>query len=223
MQLRFSQLLRYQDPLLDGLARTAELTLVCVCAGLAIGLVCAFLYKDGHRAFRRAIYLYVEFFRNTPSLIQLFVFFFLLPDLGLLLSPFAAASIALSLYFGAYATEIVRSGLDSIPAAQTEAGACLGLTRYQIYKNIVIAPAIRNVYQSLSAQVVILLLGTSLASQISVHELFHVATFIESRTYLSFEVYAVLCAVYFLLVLVFKVAMALLGRFLFRWPTGRKS
>lgn len=221
MQLRFSQLSRFQGQFVDGLIGTVELTLVCVAAGMLIGLLCSFLYKQGNPRFRKIIYVYVECFRNTPSLIQLFVFFFLLPDLGLLLSPFAAASIALSLYFGAYATEIIRSGLDSIPAAQAEAGACLGLSTYQIYKNIVIAPALRNVYPSLSAQVIILLLGTSLASQISANELFHVATFVESRTYLSFEVYAVLCAVYFCLVLGFKLLMFLVGKLAFRWPTSR--
>ncbi len=221
MDLRFGQLARYQDQFVEGLAGTIELTVLCVAAGILIGLLLSFLYKSGKPAIRKAIYLYVEIFRNTPSLIQLFVVFFLLPDLGLSFSPFVAATIALSLYFGAYSTEIFRSGLDSIPAAQIEAGACLGLTRFQIYKNIVILPALRNVYQSLSAQIIILLLGTSLASQVSADELFHAATFVESRSYLSFEVYAVVCAVYFSLVLMFKIAMAVLGRVMFRWPTGR--
>ncbi len=221
MQLRFGQLARYQDQFIEGLIGTIELTLLCVAAGVLIGLICSFLYKNGNSVTRKTIYWYVEFFRNTPSLIQLFVVFFLLPDLGLSFSPFVAATIALSLYFGAYTTEIFRSGLDSIPGAQIEAGECLGLTKFQIYKNIVILPALRNVYQSMSAQVIILLLGTSLASQISANELFHVATFVESRSYLSFEVYAVVCMVYFCLVLVFKLIMSLLGRAMFRWPTGR--
>lgn len=221
MQLRFAQLDRFRAQFIDGLAGTVELTVVCITAGLLIGLLCAFLYKRGGPRSRKIIYVYVEAFRNTPSLIQLFVFFFLLPDLGILLSPFGAASVALSLYFGAYATEIIRSGMDSIPAAQTEAGACLGLSTYQIYRHIIISPALRNVYPSLSAQVIILLLGTSLASQVSANELFHAATFVESRSYLSFEVYAVLCAIYFCLVLISKLLMYTLGKLAFRWPTHR--
>jgi polar amino acid transport system permease protein len=221
MQLRFAQLERFREQFIVGLAGTVELTVICVVAGLLIGLFCAFAYKRGNPRTRKAIYVYVEAFRNTPSLIQLFVFFFLLPDLGILLSPFGAASVALSLYFGAYATEIIRSGMDSIPAAQSEAGACLGLSTYQIYRHIIIGPALRNVYPSLSAQVIILLLGTSLASQVSANELFHAATFVESRSYLSFEVYAVLCAIYFCLVLASKLLMYLFGRLAFRWPTHR--
>ena len=206
---------------MDGLAGTLELTAVCVLAGLIIGLGCAFLYKHGGRWTRKLIYAYVEIFRNTPSLIQLFVVFFLLPELGIKLPPFGAASVALSLYFGAYMTEIIRSGMDSIPAAQTEAGACLGLSRFQIYRHIVIGPALRNIFPSLTVQIVILMLGTSLASQVSANELFHAATFVESRSYLSFEVYSVLCAVYFCLVLALKLLMFLIGKLAFRWPTRR--
>ena len=75
--------------------------------------------------------------------------------------------MALSLYFGAYATEILRAGLDSIPRSQIEAGHCLGLSSWQVYRHIVLAPALRNVYPALGSQLVILLLGTSLASQVS--------------------------------------------------------
>ncbi len=221
MNLRFGQLERYQNQFIDGLIGTLQLTALCVSAGILIGLLLSFLYRNKHPLLQKLIYAYVEFFRNTPSLIQLFVVFFLLPDLGVSFSPFVAATIALSLYFGAYTTEIFRSGLDSIPKAQIEAGECLGLTTFQIYRNIVILPALRNIYQSLTAQVIILLLGTSLASQVSADELFHAATFVESRSYLSFEVYAVLCLIYFSLVLACKLIMYLVGKLAFRWPTGR--
>ena len=221
MQLRFSQLERFQDQFVAGLVTTVELTLVCIVAGLLIGLACSGLQQRGQPMLRRFIHGYVEIFRNTPSLIQLFVFYFLLPDAGILLTPFGAASVALSLYFGAYMTEIIRSGLDSIPAAQSEAGACLGLSTYQIYRHIVLGPALRNIYPSMVVQIIILLLGTSLASQISVNELFHAATFVESRSYLSFEVYAVLCIIYFCLVLAAKLLTFLIGRLAFRWPIRR--
>lgn len=221
MNLRFGQLARYQDQFISGLVSTLELTLLCVAIGTILGMACAFLLRSRHKGIGWAVYAYVEAFRNTPSLIQLFVVFFLLPDLGMTFSPMTAATIALSLYFGAYATEIFRSGLQSVPAAQIEAGHCLGLTSFQVYKNIILLPALRNVYPSFCAQVIILLLGTSLASQISAHELFYAATFVESRTYLSFEVYAVLCLIYFSLVLLFKLAMGVMGLALFRWPRGR--
>jgi polar amino acid transport system permease protein len=159
--------------------------------------------------------------RCAPSLIQLFVVFFILPGLGLRMPPFVAAALALSLYFGAYAIEILRAGLDSIPRSQIEAGHCLGLSTWQVYRHIVLAPALRNVYPALGTQLVILLLGTSLASQVSAEDLFHAGSFIESRTYRSFEVYAVICGIYFTLVLITKALLALAGSLAFTWPVRR--
>ena len=219
-QLNFQQIWRYREQLWQGLQVTLELTAIAVLAGLAIGLAGALLSRHGPVR-QLALRAYVEVFRNTPSLIQLFVVFFILPGLGLKLPPFAAAAMALSLYFGAYATEILRAGLDSIPRSQIEAGHCLGLSSWQVYRHIVLAPALRNVYPALGSQLVILLLGTSLASQVSAEDLFHAGSFIESRTYRSFEVYAVICALYFGLVLIVKAILALAASRVFTWPVRR--
>lgn len=219
--LNFNQLWRYQDHLIEGLITTLQLTAISTVVGVAIGVLGAMVLRYGAAPFRAAVAGYVGLFRNTPSLIQLFVVFFVLPDLGLKLPAFVAAAVALSLYFGAYATEIVRAGLDSVPRSQVEAGQCLGLTRWQVYRHVIMPPALYNVLPSFSSQFALLLLGTSLASQISVEDLFHAGSFIESRTYRSFEVYAVICAIYLALVLVSKAVFALLGRLAFNWPTRR--
>ncbi|WP_419340787.1 amino acid ABC transporter permease [Achromobacter sp. PD1] len=220
-QLNFQQIWRYREQLWDGIQVTLELTVIAVVAGLAIGLAGALLTRHGPKPVKLALRAYVEVFRNTPSLIQLFVVFFILPGLGLRMPPFVAAALALSLYFGAYAIEILRAGLDSIPRSQIEAGHCLGLSTWQVYRHIVLAPALRNVYPALGTQLVILLLGTSLASQVSAEDLFHAGSFIESRTYRSFEVYAVICGIYFTLVLITKALLALAGSLAFTWPVRR--
>ena len=219
-QLNFQQIWRYREQLWQGLQVTLELTAIAVLAGLAIGLAGALLSRHGPRPAVGAARLCGSV-PHTPSLIQLFVVFFILPGLGLKLPPFAAAAVALSLYFGAYATEILRAGLDSIPRSQIEAGHCLGLSSWQVYRHIVLAPALRNVYPALGSQLVILLLGTSLASQVSAEDLFHAGSFIESRTYRSFEVYAVICALYFGLVLIVKAILAPAASRVFTWPVRR--
>lgn len=219
-QLNFQQIWRYREQLWQGLQVTLELTAIAAGrAGDRPGGRAAVATRP--RPAKLALRAYVEVFRNTPSLIQLFVVFFILPGLGLKLPPFAAAAMALSLYFGAYATEILRAGLDSIPRSQIEAGHCLGLSSWQVYRHIVLAPALRNVYPALGSQLVILLLGTSLASQVSAEDLFHAGSFIESRTYRSFEVYAVICALYFGLVLIVKAILALAASRVFTWPVRR--
>lgn len=219
--MNFQQLWRYQDQFVEGALVTIALTLVSAIAGLAIGVAGALLMRGGPRPVRFAVRAYIELFRNTPSLIQIFLIFFVLPSFGLKLPAFEAAAVALSLYFGAYCVEIVRAGLDSIPRSQIEAGQCLGIPGWQVFRHIVLPPALRNVYPAFTSQFVLLLLGTSLASQVAAGELFHAASFIESRTYRSFEVYAVVCAIYFAMVISFKSLFAIIGLAAFRWPVKR--
>ncbi|HEY5798168.1 MAG TPA: amino acid ABC transporter permease [Bosea sp. (in: a-proteobacteria)] len=219
--MNFQQLWRYQDQLVEGALVTLALTVIAAAAGLVIGVVGALLMRGGAGPVRFAVRGYIELFRNTPSLIQIFLIFFVLPTFGLKLPAFEAAAVALSLYFGAYSVEIVRAGLDSIPKSQLEAGQCLGLTGWQVFRHVVLPPALRNVYPAFTSQFVLLLLGTSLASQVAAGELFHAASFIESRTYRSFEVYTVVCAIYFAMVIAFKALFAVLGFAAFRWPVKR--
>ncbi len=219
--LNFTQLWRYQDDFVHGVGLTLFLTLVITIAGLLIGLAGAAAGGSRFKALRLAVRVYVEVIRNTPALIQLFLVFFVLPFAGLKLPPLYAACLALSVYMGAYATEIFRSGLASIPQSQVEAGQCLGLTRWQVFRHVILPPALRNIYPSLTSQIVLVLLGTSLASQVSTPELFHTGAFVESRTFRSFEVYAVICALYFAMVVGVRLLFAGLGRIAFRWPAGR--
>jgi polar amino acid transport system permease protein len=86
---------------------------------------------------------------------------------------------------------------------------------------VILLPALRNIYPSLASQIILILLGSSLASQVSADELFHTAAFVESRTYRSFEVYAVVCAIYFVMVLSLRLIFAGVERIAFRWPTRR--
>lgn len=219
--MNFLPLWRYQNQLIDGAIVTLELTTIAAVCGLLIGIAGAVAVKGRIVALRWLVRFYIELFRNTPSLIQIFIVFFVLPSFGLKLPAFESAAVALSLYFGAYSVEIIRSGLDSIPRSQVEAGQCLGLSGWQVFRHIVLPPALRNAYPAVTSQFVLLLLGTSLASQVAADELFHVAGFIESRTYRSFEVYAVICVAYFTMAMAFKALFAIVAATAFRWPRRR--
>ena len=141
--------------------------------------------------------------RNTPLLIQLYFIFFTLPFIGLRLSSDTAAVVALSIHLGAYATEIVRAGIEFIPPGQIEAGRSLGLSGPQIIRFIVIKPAIRAVYPALGGQFILQLLGSSIVSAIAAEELTAIANNLVMQTFRNFEIYIVVAVIYFVVVQVF--------------------
>ena len=157
--------------------------------------------------------------RNTPFLIQLFIIFFGLPATGLRIGATSAALIAMTINLGAYSTEIVRAGIESIHRSQIEAGDALGLTRLQVYRYVVLTPAIAKVWPSLCSQFVLMMLASSVTSAISTQDLAAAAALIESQTFRSFEVYIVVTLVYLALALGLRGLLAVLGAWLF----GRRA
>nr|WP_279327472.1 amino acid ABC transporter permease [Chelativorans petroleitrophicus] len=134
----------------------------------------------------------------------MFIVFFGLPTLGIRLNANEAALVALSINLGAYSTEIIRAGIESLPRSQIEAGRALGLTALQTFRYIVLYQAVKAIYPALASQFVLLMLATSIVSAIGATELFHQAAFIESRTYRSFEVYTLITLSYLLLTVGFR-------------------
>ena len=218
MTLNYQQIMRYSDMFVEGVIYTLMLTVLAMIIGTVMATAAALAHENGPKPVRYVIRGYIEIIRNTPALIQIFIIFFVLPQLGLRLPPFQAAVVAFSIYFCAYAIEIIRSGLESIPRSQTEAGLSLGLSPWQVFRHVILVSMLRTIYPAYTSQFILLLLGTSLASQISAEELFHVAGFVESRTYRNFEVYSLICAIYLLMSLSFKALFALIAQRVFRWP-----
>ena len=201
--------------LLEGLALTLELSLVTMAIGLVIGLAGAAARVYGAPWLKRIVAVYVETIRNTPLIVQLFLIFFGLPSAGLKFDANTAAMIALSINLGAYSIEIIRAGLEAIPRSQIEAGQSLGLSPLQIYRYVIIFPAIKMMFPALSSQFVLLMLATSVVSQISAQDLFHMASIIQSRTFRDFEVYILVAAAYLVLALLFRLAFAGIYQFEF--------
>jgi polar amino acid transport system permease protein len=203
------------DFLMSGIAVTIILTIVTVLAGSAIGALGAAARVYGRPWMRALAACYVECIRNTPLIVQLFIVFFGLPSAGVRLNAMTAAMIALAINLGAYATEIIRAGLEAIPKAQIEAGYSLGLSGVQVVRYVVLIPALQIVYPALTSQFVLVMLATSVVSQISAPDLFHVASIIQSRTFRDFEIYAIVASVYLALALALKSAFAAIAHVAF--------
>jgi polar amino acid transport system permease protein len=194
--------------LLDGLLLTLALSAVTMLFGLVIGIAGAAGRLYGPRWLGRSVAVYVEAIRNTPLIVQLFLIFFGLPSAGIKFDANTAAFVALSVNLGAYSIEIVRAGLEAIPRSQIEAGQSLGLSGWQIFRYVVANPALRLMFPALASQFVLLMLATSVVSQISAQDLFHAASIVQSRTFRDFEVYAVVAAAYLALALLFRLLFA---------------
>lgn len=145
---------------------------------------------------------YVEVVRGIPLIVLLSVVYYGLPALGITLEGFPAAVLALGLYSAAYTSEIVRGGLTSVPYGQVEAARSLGLTRVQAIRFVILPQAWRVALPALGNEFVSLILGSSLASAVTIQELFSQGKYITNATYRQFEVYAVLAVVYFTLTFV---------------------
>ncbi|MDR3432196.1 MAG: amino acid ABC transporter permease [Rouxiella aceris] len=211
-QLNFAALWPYMPQLLGGLWTTIELTFMATIGGIAIGITGAAIRCGNHVALRRIWGGYVEAIRNTPFVVQLFFIVFGLPSLGLKLTAGEAALLAMLINLGAYSTEIIRAGIQATPKGQWEAGRVLGLTRSQVFFRVILPPALQRIYPALVSQCIIVMLGSSVVSQVSFQELTFVASLIQSRTFLSFEVYLVCTLFYLALSIVMRQLLLIAGR-----------
>jgi polar amino acid transport system permease protein len=194
---------------------TIQLTVLSIALGFVVGTIFALARVYGGPVLRRVAGTYVEIIRNTPLLIQIFIVYFGLSSLGLKLSAEVSAVLALTINMGAYTTEIMRAGIESIQRTQLEAADCLGLSRLQTILHVVLLPAMERVYPSLASQGVLLMLASSITSQISAEELTATANLVQSDTYRSFEVYIIVAVVYLALSALYRLGFWAIGLVLF--------
>ncbi|TCT01039.1 amino acid ABC transporter permease [Aquabacter spiritensis] len=213
--LDFGALAEYAPIFAKGVAVTSELTLVGGVLGVGLGILCAWVRTDGPKALRPIVSLYVEVIRNTPFLIQLFFIFFGLPSIGVSLTEMQAAILAMVVNLGAYAAEIIRAGIEATPRGQFEAGASLAMTRLQIFRNVVLVPALQRIWPALSSQIIIVMFGSAVCSQIAVEDITFAANFIQSRNFRAFEAYIVATVLYLILALILRQIMRSLGTIIF--------
>jgi polar amino acid transport system permease protein len=208
----FSSIWEYREYLVNGMLGTIRLTAIGTLLGVAIGIAGA-----ASRAWKLPVLAqlytgYVELIRNTPFIVQLFFVFFGLPGIGIQMNEWQAATLAMVINLGAYSTEIIRAGIEAVPKGHIEAAMALAMSRFQIFHHVVLRQALMKIWPALSSQIIIVMLGSSVCSQISAEELTFGANFIQSRNFRAFEVYFVAAGLYLLLAQVLRQLLALFGR-----------
>ena len=219
--LQFADVLAAWPLLLKGTWITIQLSLTATVLGLLVAIFGAWAKTSGPAPLRWLVNAYIELIRNTPFLVQLFFFFFALPALGLRWTPHQAALVAMVVNLGAYATEIIRAGIESIPKGQIEAGLALNLKRHQIFRLVILKPALRAIFPALTSQFTLLMLSSSVVSVISADDLTSVAANLQSQTFRSFEIYIVVAGIYLLLALAFNALFRLVQQRFLTYPDRR--
>lgn len=184
--------------LLPGLTMTIPLTAISFSLAMVIAIAVALVQFAHIRALRQIARFYVWVVRGTPLLVQLFVVFYGLPNVGILIDPFPAAVLVFSLNEGAYCSETVRAALESVPPGQMEAGQCVGMSYLQVMQRIILPQALRIAFPSLSNSLIAMVKDTSLAANITVTEMFMVTQRIVARTYEPLALYIEVGLIYLL-------------------------
>ncbi len=211
-QFAFAPVLAQADLLLKGALFTLELTAIGALLGVAVGIVGGAVRAWQIKPFAGLFGVYVELIRNTPFLVQLFFIFFGLPSLGVQISEWQAAVLAMVINLGAYSTEIIRAGIQAIPKGQLEASAALAMSRFEAFRYVVLQPALAKVWPALSSQIIIVMLGSAVCSQIATQELSFYANFIQSRNFRAFETYLLTTLVYLVMSILIRMLLNWLGR-----------
>ena len=198
MDQRVIQLLidSFGQILLPGLTMTIPLTVISFSLAMVIAIITALVQFANIRVLKQIARFYIWVVRGTPLLVQLFVVFYGLPDIGIVLDP--AAVLVFSINEGAYCAETVRAALEAVPQGQMEAGQCVGMSYLQIIRRIVLPQALRTAFPPLSNSLISMVKDTSLAANITVMEMFMATQRIAARTYEMLPLYCEVAAIYLL-------------------------
>ncbi len=216
IQLDFAAVLSQWPFLAKGVLWTVSLTAIAAVLGLVAGVAFAWARSNGSAWLKWVVGTYVELIRNTPFIVQLFFVYFGLPAAGVRLSPEVASILAMVINLSAYATEIIRAGIDATPKGQVEAALSLALSRRQIFIDVIVPPALKKVWPALVSQIIIVMLGSAVCGQISTQELSYAANLIQSRNFRAFEAYIIATLIYLALAVALRRLLNWAGpRFLF--------
>ena len=218
MEFDFGAVLVDWRLLAKGIAWTVGLTAIATLIGMVVGVACAWARSSGPSWLRWVVGAYVELIRNTPFIVQLFFIFFGLPAAGVKLTPETASVIAMVANLGAYATEIIRAGIEATPKGQIEAAVSLALNKVQVFLRVVLPPALKKVWPAMVSQIIIVMLGSAVCSQISVEDLSYAANLIQSRNFRAFEAFIIATLLYLALSIGLRRLLNWAGP---RWFFGR--
>jgi polar amino acid transport system permease protein len=193
-------------PLIQGLMITIRITAISLVLAFIFGLTSALMRLSGSFLARTIARGYLEIIRNTPLLVQLFFIYFVLSPV-LNISGFASAVLALSLFEGAYASEIFRAGIVSIHREQWEAAFSIGLNTYQTYRLVILPQALRRILPPLTSQAISLIKDSALVSTIAIYDLTMRGQTIIAETFLVFEIWFTVAAIYLTITMALSAAV----------------
>ena len=196
MRIDFSPVLTRLDYLLAGLGVTVTIAVCAIVLSFALGLLLAICRISQSRALRVFASAYIDVFRSTPFLVQLFFFYYGLPEIGIPTEPLLTGILALSLACAAGNAEIIRAGIETVSKGIVDAGRSFGLSTYQVYRYLILPNALRISWRPLGNAFVNLVLTTSVLSTITVNDLAGNAANISSETFKPFEVYLTVLVIY---------------------------
>tara|TARA_B110000003_G_scaffold123636_1_gene126014 strand:- start:789 stop:1451 length:663 start_codon:yes stop_codon:yes gene_type:complete len=208
---------KHWPELLDAAFLTLELTVLSVALGLMIGLVLSVWRRSDNRLLWWFTATWVALARNTPALLQIYIFYFGLGAVGIHMSSYAAVLAAITFNNAGYLTEILRGGMDAISPAQRNAAIGLGMRPVQVYVFVIIPQVLRIVFLPITNQIVWAMMGTSLGMIIGLQELTGMTTFLQSQTFRPFEFYLVAAVIYLIVAESILITARLTARYSFRW------
>jgi glutamine transport system permease protein len=201
MEFKWDIIIRSFPLLLEGMSVTVEITFLSVAFGLIIGLFVGIMRLSRNIFVKGAAVAYIDFFRGTPLLVQIFLIYFGLPKVFGRIDPFIAAVTACSINSGAYIGEIFRAGIQSIDKGQMEAGRSLGMSYAKTMRYIILPQAFKRIVPPLGNEFIAMLKDSSLVSVIGFEELTRRGQLVIARTYASFEIWATVAVLYLVMTL----------------------
>ena len=212
MRIDLTLLAPYIGFLAQGAWLTAEVCFFALIGATVLGALVAIARTSGSRALRRPAGAYIDLFRNIPFIVQLFFFYYGLPEIGIYIDAFTTGVIALSVAGGAYASDAIRAGILAIDPGIIEAAEVSGLARRTVFTRIVLPIALRTSIRPLGSVLINMILTSSILTAITLNELTGTGRLVASETYRPFEVYAVLLVVYAALTYLVSIGVGLLHR-----------
>ncbi|WP_417842461.1 amino acid ABC transporter permease [Thalassospira sp.] len=204
----------------DGFLVTASVSALSIAGSFLIGVIVAFGAVSRRPFLRKAARGYIGLFRNIPFIVQVFFFYFGLPEIGVYIDAFTTGTMALSIAVGAYAADVLRSGIENVDTGVIEAAEVSGLSRFKIYRRIIMPIALRVSLRPLGSVFINLVLTTSILSTITLNELTGNAKIVASDTFRPFEVYFFLLLFYCVLTYLLSLLINLWHRRLNRFMRG---
>ena len=214
--LIYSQVTEYIPYLLAGAWISLQIAILAFSGGMFFGLILASIKTFGNVTLRRIVIFYVTFFTNTPQLVQIYFLFFALPEFGILLSPFVAVLIGMTLNAAAYMCEIQRAGFLSIRQNELDAARTMSFSIVQQVRFVILPHIMKVLFPPLSNHYILMTLGTSMAAIFGVEELTGRAFNINAETFRSVEIFSITALVYIIITFIATLLLAIIGKYFFK-------